>query len=549
MAAVAGLPRAGQTRKANLIWKIAREPRSLWLGRFTQPNFFVKVRRLIDPARAQGAVPIFTVLRAQATGCRPTYTGGGPAEDAQDACVVRRPRRAIGARPRGDRVRARLARHDRLPRAEPPRRSPAAAALRGRRRCRGSPTRRSTSRPAHPTGRPPRAPPSSCARSGSRRCSGFMLNATHYDWTRANIRHGLAISRLIGGKHFIINTAENGRGPVHYQRGHGGASTSGATRACADSARRRPRRPRTRRSTPTSGSTGPGYAQSCQGRPIAWYPPRALTYARFATIGRARRAARASAPQALPLSAFVSRSQTRAPGRHRTGIVRCRPQCTVCCGSGSSRWRVVLGACAVVPAALLHFLGPREVHISAEVHFLPIAISAGLAAGAAVALTVVGARRGDGRAVLVGTAFSAMAALLAVHGLTTPGLLADDNGVVAFSGALTLPVGGAVLALAALPGRRPRAQREAAAVAPGRPAHADRRARPRRHPRAVAGARTCPRRGGTAAWIAAGGGHGLLRNARRCAPPAPSCSPAAAPTSWWCSAPCCWPRACPPRCF
>jgi HD-GYP domain-containing protein (c-di-GMP phosphodiesterase class II) len=112
---------------------------------------------------------------------------------------------------------------------------------------------------------------------------------------------------------------------------------------------------------------------------------------------------------------------------------------------------VILGACAIGPAAILHFLGPREVHLGAEVHFLPIAVSAGLAAGAAVALTIAGARRGDARAVLVGTAFSVMAALLAVHGLTTPGLLAGDNGVVSFSGAATLPVGGAVLALSVLP--------------------------------------------------------------------------------------------------
>jgi HD-GYP domain-containing protein (c-di-GMP phosphodiesterase class II) len=50
-----------------------------------------------------------------------------------------------------------------------------------------------------------------------------------------------------------------------------------------------------------------------------------------------------------------------------------------------------------------------------------------------------------------------MAALLAVHGFTSPGFLVDSNGVVAFSGAATLPVGGAVLALSALPGlRRPR---------------------------------------------------------------------------------------------
>ena len=118
---------------------------------------------------------------------------------------------------------------------------------------------------------------------------------------------------------------------------------------------------------------------------------------------------------------------------------------------------LVIGACAIFPAAVLHFLGPRQVEISGTVHFLPIAVSAGLAAGAAVALSLVGKRRGDGRAVLVGTAFSTMAALLAVHGLTTPGFLAESNGVVAFSGAATLPVGGAVLALSAMPEmRRPR---------------------------------------------------------------------------------------------
>jgi putative nucleotidyltransferase with HDIG domain len=111
---------------------------------------------------------------------------------------------------------------------------------------------------------------------------------------------------------------------------------------------------------------------------------------------------------------------------------------------------LVLGTCAIGPAAVLHFLGSREVEIGSSVHFLPIAVSAGLASLAALALTLVGARRGDGRSVIVGAAFSTMAAMLAVHGVTTPGILVGDNGVVAFSGAATLPIGGAVLALAAV---------------------------------------------------------------------------------------------------
>ncbi|HMJ96127.1 MAG TPA: HD-GYP domain-containing protein [Thermoleophilaceae bacterium] len=120
----------------------------------------------------------------------------------------------------------------------------------------------------------------------------------------------------------------------------------------------------------------------------------------------------------------------------------------------------LLAGCAVIPGATLHFFGETKVEIPSAIHFFAIGTSAGLAAAAAFALTVAGARRGDARSVLIGTAFSSMAALLAIHGLTTPGFLVGDNGLVAFSGAATLPVGGAVLALSAIPElRRPSAVR------------------------------------------------------------------------------------------
>ena len=54
---------------------------------------------------------------------------------------------------------------------------------------------------------------------GVRYVRGFMLNATHQTTTAANIRHGRKISRLLGGKHFIINTSHNGNGPL-YRNGH-----------------------------------------------------------------------------------------------------------------------------------------------------------------------------------------------------------------------------------------------------------------------------------------------------------------------------------------
>jgi endoglucanase len=54
---------------------------------------------------------------------------------------------------------------------------------------------------------------------GVGRVRGFMLNATHQTTTAANIRYGLALSRQVGGKHFIINTSHNGNGPL-YRAGH-----------------------------------------------------------------------------------------------------------------------------------------------------------------------------------------------------------------------------------------------------------------------------------------------------------------------------------------
>jgi len=51
-------------------------------------------------------------------------------------------------------------------------------------------------------------------RFGIRWAQGFFLNATHYDWTSSEVRFGTRVSRLVGGKHFVVNTAANGRGPL-----------------------------------------------------------------------------------------------------------------------------------------------------------------------------------------------------------------------------------------------------------------------------------------------------------------------------------------------
>jgi endoglucanase len=277
------LMHSGKTAQANLVWRIASQPRALWLGRFTRPNFAVKVRRLIDPARARGEVPVFTVLRAQATGCGPSYQGGGPAADratrnwyddlarviGDDRVVIAFEPDSLGtidclARSRRD-DRIRLLAHgvdvlSRLPNAT--------VYIEA-----GASDWESAQRTAK-----------QLRRVGIAKVRGFMLNATHQDWTAANIQHGLEISRLTGGKHFIINTAENGRGPVHYELPHHRRGTVW----CNPGLRGLGPNPTTETSRPDKVDAylwinRPGFAQICQGRPIQWYLPRALTYARYAT--------------------------------------------------------------------------------------------------------------------------------------------------------------------------------------------------------------------------------------------------------------------------
>lgn len=117
---------------------------------------------------------------------------------------------------------------------------------------------------------------------------------------------------------------------------------------------------------------------------------------------------------------------------------------------------VVGGALAAFPTAAGHFFGGEKVTLGGGVHFYGVGLTALAAALAAVALTIIGARRRDGRTVLLGTAFSVMAALLSLHGIATPYFLIGENGVVSFTGAATLPIGGAILALTAIPRfRRP----------------------------------------------------------------------------------------------
>jgi HD-GYP domain-containing protein (c-di-GMP phosphodiesterase class II) len=112
---------------------------------------------------------------------------------------------------------------------------------------------------------------------------------------------------------------------------------------------------------------------------------------------------------------------------------------------------ILVCALAVLPAGLLFGAGTRSLMVPGDMHLFVVGTAALLAALAAGAMSIRAARFSDGRAVLLGFAFSVMAVFLLVHALTTPDVLMGANGVVQAAGALNLPIGGLILSGAGLP--------------------------------------------------------------------------------------------------
>jgi endoglucanase len=129
---------------------------------------------------------------------------------------------------------------------------------------------------------------------GISKVRGFMLNVTHYDWTGANIAHGLQLSRMTGGKHFIVSTSFNGRGPVHFRRwiSHSRHIWRTMNVWCHPLKRGLGPAPTTATARPDKVDAymwigRPGFsAGSCNGGPLpvgSWWAKRALMFASYST--------------------------------------------------------------------------------------------------------------------------------------------------------------------------------------------------------------------------------------------------------------------------
>ena len=100
----------------------------------------------------------------------------------------------------------------------------------------------------------------------------------------------------------------------------------------------------------------------------------------------------------------------------------------------------LLARSAVIPAVLLIATDMVMVMFVPVLHMVVVGVARLLAASCAIAMSVIAARRNDGRAVWTGMAFSVIATILVIHGLATPRVILPDNGLVQVAGALNLPI-------------------------------------------------------------------------------------------------------------
>jgi len=202
--------------KKELIGKIALNPQFRWFGRWDLKygSMEIAVRQYLDRVRCAGGIAQIATFLTEAERCGPRYQGGGPRADAAFRRNIASLARGIG----GDRV---------VVAYEPDSLGTVGCLARSRRGARMRNLRYGvdvlSKVPNATVYIEGEAPDWEGARTiarklrfvGIHKVRGFMLNATHMVGNRENLRFGARISRMTGGKHFIVNTSDNGNGPMY----------------------------------------------------------------------------------------------------------------------------------------------------------------------------------------------------------------------------------------------------------------------------------------------------------------------------------------------
>ncbi|WP_127499667.1 glycoside hydrolase family 6 protein [Actinoplanes solisilvae] len=218
VAAVRALDQAGRRRDAAFVRRIADQPTSVWFTD-SNPGFVERARRLAVAATAASRMPVLTLYNIPYRDCAGHSAGG-----AADAAAYRRWVTALAGALRGHRAIVVLE-PDAVPQAVRGCLSPqrtaerygllrhAVAALRT------APGVRIYLDAGNPTWVAPARMAPALRSAGIGTASGFALNVANFETTADNVAYGNGLARILGGKHFVVDTSRNGNGPA--QRGAG----------------------------------------------------------------------------------------------------------------------------------------------------------------------------------------------------------------------------------------------------------------------------------------------------------------------------------------
>jgi endoglucanase len=204
---------AGRTADADAMARLARNPTANWFA--DQAQVGARVREVTQKAAAAGRTALLTAYHVPGRDCG-SYSAGGSGSPAAYRTWIRAFARGIGGR------RATvILEPDAIPQAvEASCLSPAAKAeryalLRDAVRTLKARPRVAVYIDAGNPGwvRPPQRLVGPLRASGVATADGFALNVSNFFRTGTVIRYGRALSRKLGGAHFVIDTSRNGNGP------------------------------------------------------------------------------------------------------------------------------------------------------------------------------------------------------------------------------------------------------------------------------------------------------------------------------------------------
>ncbi len=203
---------AGKTSDAALLARIAVQPTAVWLGSWQALD---QVGQIVTAAGQTGATPLFVAYYIPDRDC-----GGSSAGGARDGSDYRNWVGALASKLGNHRVVVVLE-PDAVPMSAPG--GCAASSFGQRSVLLAGAIRTLKARPAvsvyldagHPAWpSDPTVSVTPLLASGLAAADGFALNTSNFQRTSDDLHYGDALSALVGGKHFIVDTGRNGNGPL-----------------------------------------------------------------------------------------------------------------------------------------------------------------------------------------------------------------------------------------------------------------------------------------------------------------------------------------------